>query len=52
MKTTFFTKNNGIMNSESIELNSEEMKSVEGGGTIQIIKCADGTYKLLIIARS
>jgi hypothetical protein len=52
MKTNFFAKNNGINNSESIELNSEEMKSVEGGTSFLVIKNADGTYKFVIIARS
>jgi|GEM_PF-2734034 bacteriocin-type signal sequence len=48
MKTNYFKKSKENINSTLIEMNKEELKSVQGGVTAYVYVNPDGTYRVVI----
>ncbi|MDD4712778.1 MAG: hypothetical protein PHP34_05540 [Bacteroidales bacterium] len=50
MKTNLFKKTKGNDNSKFVELNKEELKSLQGGaGTIKVVRYPDGSIAIIFI---
>lgn len=52
MKTNIFKKVNKSIASELIVMNNDELKSIQGGGSYELVQREDGTWVFRIIMRS